>query len=394
MLFRLLALIGLITLVGSRFLISSIMAASTLKKIPIVYHHNYNIHLYGLENVLHSFDSKKYGKVFNSLSQKYSLGYSNFHHPPVISQDDLLIVHTEEYLNSLSSSIQIAKITEVPFLAMIPGFVGKWRLLEPMKQAAAGTILASNLALTNGWAINLSGGYHHAKSGNGEGFCVYADIPIAIRKLLNMKSDMTTDLTGDPPKISKALIVDLDAHQGNGYLSAFTSIDPTSKEFSYAKLSNIRIFDMYNGDIYPHDTFAKDFIDYDFPLPSKTSDKKYLSLLREYLPQVLDEDRPDIVFYNAGTDIYERDPLGALSITKAGIIERDEFVFQSCRERNIPIVMVLSGGYTAESAEIISKSIANLIDKKIISLDEFVDMKEASSDKEAKKEKPSKVKKF
>jgi histone deacetylase 11 len=339
-------------------------------KIPIVYHSNYNIHLYGLENVLHSFDSKKYGRVYDSLCKKYDLTYENFSIPPEINQEDLLLVHTQKYLDDVQSSLRIAMITEVPFLAFIPICIGRPRLLIPMQQATAGTILASQIALKEGWAINLSGGYHHAKAGSGGGFCIYADIPIAIRKLLHMKSDMTLDNNNDnnSPRVNKAMIVDLDAHQGNGYLSLFTKIDPVTQNFTYQKLSDqVAILDMYNRDNYPHDVFAKDFIDFSFPLPARTSDERYLQLVRTNLPKALEQFQPEIVFYNAGTDIFERDPLGALNITASGIIERDEIVFRNCRERHIPIVMVLSGGYTQESAQIISNSIMNLIDKKIIS---------------------------
>jgi histone deacetylase 11 len=343
-----------------------------LFKIPIVYHSNYNIHLYGLENVLHSFDSKKYGRVYDSLCKKYELTYENFSIPPEIKQEDLLLVHTQKYLDDVQSSLRIAMITEVPFLAFVPICIGRPRLLIPMQQATAGTILASQIALKEGWAINLSGGYHHAKAGSGGGFCIYADIPIAIRKLLHMKSDMTIDENTtnniNTPRVNKAMIVDLDAHQGNGYLSLFTKIDPATQNFTYQKLSDqVAIFDMYNRDNYPHDVVAKEYIDFSFPLPARTSDERYLQLVRTHLPKALESFQPEIVFYNAGTDIFERDPLGALNITASGIIERDEIVFRNCRERNIPIVMVLSGGYTQESAQIISNSIMNLIDKKIIS---------------------------
>jgi acetoin utilization deacetylase AcuC-like enzyme len=391
-------------------------------KLPVVYHDNYNIHLYGLENVLHSFDTKKYGKIFDSLSKEYDWSYENFYHPAaVVSQEDLLLVHTEEYLNRVdSSSTEIAKICEVPFLAAVPIFLGRARLLEPMKLATQGTLLAAQLALQYGWSINLSGGYHHAKASRGEGFCIYADTALAVRKLMGFNCDMTLKETGDltsalptelsstlsslslpeneirvktlltdstvgnkentennsslpiqsMSRVNKVLIIDLDAHQGNGYQSLFTAIDKKKNdELSYSKLPSIQIFDMYNSHIYPNDRFAKYYIDYDLPLRSRISTAEYLTILRANLPRALRESQPDIVFYNAGTDIFEQDPLGAMNISEAGIIERDEYVFAQCKEQGaIPIVMVLSGGYTSESASIISKSIKNLINKQIVSL--------------------------
>jgi histone deacetylase 11 len=125
---------------------------------------------------------------------------------------------------------------------------------------------------------------------------------------------------------------------------------------------------MYNGKIYPGDKFAKQFITYDYPLKSFTKDKEYLETLSTDLPEAINDCRPDLVFYNAGTDIYENDPFGSLSITQEAIIARDEIVFRLCRNRNIPIVMVLSGGYTLASADIISSSIKNIHEKGIISL--------------------------
>jgi acetoin utilization deacetylase AcuC-like enzyme len=396
--------------------------SSSSSKLPIVYHDNYNIHLYGLENILHSFDTKKYGKIFDSLSKEFDLSYENFYHPSaVVSQEDLLLVHTQEYLNRVdSSSTEIAKICEVPFLAAVPIFLGRARLLEPMKLATQGTVLAAQLALQYGWSINLSGGYHHAKASGGEGFCIYADTALAIRKLMGFNSDMTLKETGDltsalpteltstlsslsipeneikiktlftdsmegnkenaencsslpissMKRVNKVLIIDLDAHQGNGYQSLFTKIDKKKHdELSYSKLPSIQIFDMYNSQIYPNDRFAKHYIDYDLPLRSRISTAEYLTLLRSNLSKALRECQPDIIFYNAGTDIFEEDPLGAMSISEAGIIERDEYVFAQCKEHgNIPVVMVLSGGYTKQSASIISQSIKNLITKKIINL--------------------------
>lgn len=326
-------------------------------KIPIVYHSNYNIHLYGLENILHSFDSKKYGKVFDRLCERNTWNYDNFSHPESpISDEDLLLVHSKRYIDSVvSSSSEIAKITEVPFLSLIPMWVARPRLLQPMKLACEGTILATSLAMSHGWAINLSGGYHHAKPDNGEGFCIYADVSIAIRKFLG-------SLFHHP------MIIDLDAHQGNGYVSAFADVGSAEGDLTYTKHSNIKIFDMYNADVYPRDSFARDFIDYDFPLRRGTATSAYLTKLKKHLSQALTAAKPDIVFYNAGSDILQGDPIGALGVSAEGIIERDEEVFRHCRERHIPIVMVLSGGYTQQSSDVIFRSIQNLLDKGIISL--------------------------
>lgn len=326
--------------------------SNTKPKVPIVYHPQYNISFFGIESFLHSFDSKKYGRVFNALPLQGVQTYE----PSPLNDADLEFVHTKAYLASLSSSLTIAQITEIPFLAMFPNFILRNVILNAMKLATSGTIMASELALEHGWAINLSGGYHHAKPDRGEGFCALADIPLAIRKLKTAG------------KVDKVLIVDLDAHQGNGFQTLYSTINTETEEVTYKKDSTITILDFYNNDIYPGDTFAKTFIKYKGELRSGTKDKEYVQRLGKLLPKAIEDNTPDIIFYNAGTDIYEDDPLGALSISAEGIMKRDEYVFAKCREYHIPIVMVLSGGYTRESANIIANSIKNLHAKGLINL--------------------------
>jgi histone deacetylase 11 len=191
--------------------------------------------------------------------------------------------------------------------------------------------------MDKGWAINLSGGYHHAKKNSGEGFCYFSDVALAIYHLWEKDSTL------------KILFIDLDAHQGNGIATIF------------AEDHRIYIFDLYNNDIYPNDLMAKKYIDFDFPIHSYTSDSIYLQIIIQELPKIMDQVKPDFIIYNAGTDILEGDPLGVLDISTEGIIKRDEIVFQNAMERRIPILMVLSGGYTNRSGYIIGKSITNIL---------------------------------
>jgi histone deacetylase 11 len=144
------------------------------------------------------------------------------------------------------------------------------------------------------------------------------------------------------------LIVDLDAHQGNGYESIFKD------------QSGIFIFDVYNRDIFPGDAEAAQYIDFAYPIRSGIIDAEYLNLLKQELPKAIKITRPDLIIYNAGTDVYENDPLGGMKISAAGIIKRDEIVFTCALEHKIPILMLLSGGYAAQSAEIVSRSLEHL----------------------------------
>ncbi len=320
------------------------------KKLPLIFSPDYDISFFGIEK-LHPFDSKKYGKVHNYLVNTVGIPRECFYVPTQVSEQDLLLVHTPAYLQSLNSPSVVARIAENPALAYLPNFLVQRNLLAPMKVATGGTILGGTLAQQYGWAINLAGGYHHAKgcgrdrlketyslSDEGGGFCVFADIPLVIKKL--WEKDPTL----------KVLIVDLDAHQGNGHEDFFKKND-----------KRVAIFDIYNADIYPYDHAAKKHIDFNYPVQSGINDQQYLDLLKSELPKAIEQYKPDFILYNAGTDVFEHDPLGLMKVTAQGIIERDSFVFQQAAQNNTPVLMLLSGGYTKESANIIGHSVEHIM---------------------------------
>jgi len=306
------------------------------EKLPIVFSPRYDMGVLGIER-LHPFDSRKHGKVHDRLVAKLGIGERMFYVPERASDEDLLLVHSPAYLDSLRRSSVIASVAEIGIAALIPNALLQRGILDPMRYATGGTVLGCNLALRYGWAINLGGGYHHAKSSSGGGFCFFADIPIAVRKLWQDNPDL------------EVMVVDLDAHQGNGYASIFGDD------------GRVHIFDIYNGSIYPQDIEGRQFIEFDYPLRPGTGDDEYLSLLLRELGKAMDGAEPDLIIYNAGTDIFRGDPLGGLDISAEGVIKRDEIVFREAFKRNVPILMLLSGGYARESAEIISNSIANLL---------------------------------
>ncbi len=308
------------------------------RKLPIIYSEDYNISFLGLEK-LHPFDSKKYGRVFKLLNEKRGLTLFQFHQPAPVSDADLLQIHTHAYLHSLSDSATAARIAEMPLLGYAPNFIIQKCLLKPMRYATGGSIRGIDLALSHGWAINLSGGYHHAKADSGEGFCFFADIPLAVKNLHETHPDF------------QVLIVDLDAHQGNG-VAAILHAD-----------QRVHIFDVYNSQIYPNDKTAESYVQYKYPVPAYIRDDDYLSIIEQELPKAIESSKADFIIYNAGTDIFEEDPLGAMGVSQAGIIRRDQIVFQEALKRKIPILMLLSGGYTQKSAIIIADSINNLLEK-------------------------------
>lgn len=309
-------------------------------KVPIVYHPGYNISLMPGQGLMHPFDSQKYGKVFKKVTDTFGIHPQECHQPTIASDETLKTIHTEAYLNSLKESKTIGKITEIGPLKHVPNFWLQRKILKSMKFATQGTIDATELALKHKWSINLAGGYHHAKADKGEGFCVYADIPIAINSLFK----------NHPDKVKKVLVVDLDAHQGNGF------------ETILENDNRVTTFDIYNQDRYPtHDRHLK--ITYNNPVKEGCNDQHYLSILKTRLPQAIAQTKPDFIIYNAGTDILKGDRVGGMGVSEEGIIQRDEFVFEQAQASGIPITMVLSGGYTDRSAKVIGDSIINLKEK-------------------------------
>lgn len=320
----------------STILIITCLRGETLPKYPIVYSSKYNITIFGIQK-LHPFDTEKYKRVYEYLRHDLGISKNQFYTPQKVTKEELKLIHSDEYLNSLKKSRVVAQVSEISALKYLPNILLRNRLLKPMMYGTGGTILGANLALENGWAINLSGGYHHAKENFGEGFCFYADIPIAIKKLWDKDSTL------------KVMIIDLDAHQGNGYESILKDDKRTV------------IVDVYNRLIFPRDYDARTYIDYNFPINKNTEDNEYLTILTDSLKTIVSVEQPNLIIYNGGTDIYENDPLGKLKISEEGIINRDEIIFELALSNEIPILMVLSGGYTKQSAVIIQKSIKNVL---------------------------------
>ncbi|KAK2914537.1 histone deacetylase 11 isoform X1 [Channa argus] len=304
--------------------------------LPIVYHSDYNITFMGLEK-LHPFDAGKWGKVIHFLKEEQFITDGNIVEALEATEEDLLVVHTKRYLNRLKWSVVVATITEIPPLLFLPNFLVQRKVLKPLRTQTGGTIMAGKLAVERGWAINVGGGFHHCSSDRGGGFCAYADITLAIKFLFERVEG-----------ISRATIIDLDAHQGNGH------------ERDFLDDRRVFIMDMYNCHIYPGDGYAKRAIKRKVELDWGTEDSEYLQKVELHSEGSLNESRPDIIVYNAGTDILDGDPLGGLSISPQGIVKRDEIVFRAARRRDIPILMVTSGGYQKKTARIIADSILNL----------------------------------
>jgi histone deacetylase 11 len=300
--------------------------------VPLVYSPNYNITAFGIEK-LHPFDSVKYRRIHDWLIRQGLRRPGDFVTPQPCTQEDLLLVHTPEYLDKLRYRIELARMLEVWIVALLPARFTDWRVLTPMRWAVGGTIHACRLARDSGLAINLSGGYHHASPDHGHGFCVYADAAIALARLHAERS------------FRSALIVDTDVHQGDGAADCVRS-------WPWANM-----FDLYEQDLFPWPKAAEAF---PVPLRSGMGGAEYLSILYDSLPKALDRFNPDFVLYNAGSDVLITDPLASLTLKPEDMIDRDLFVVTEVRERGIPLAMVLSGGYGPYSWEAHARSIEAL----------------------------------
>lgn len=278
---------------------------------------------------LHRFDGRRASRAWKDFDGD-SLPSGARLVPERVTFDQLREVHGHDYLTSLRSSAVLAEIIELPEAAAAPIGLLEGVLLEPMRYACGGTLAAVDACFERGIVVHLSGGYHHAKREHGEGFCVWSDLALGVERARTRHG------------VERVMVVDLDAHQGNGLGDVFAG-DET-----------VAIFDVYNAEIWPHDEAARAGIRFEHRLASGTTGDAYLELLTRELPAAMDSARPQLVLYNAGTDIVDGDPLGGLSVPFEDVEARDRFVLDECVRRALPVVTTASGGYTDHSYRLLA----------------------------------------
>jgi acetoin utilization deacetylase AcuC-like enzyme len=275
----------------------------------------------------HSFPMAKYARLRELVLSEAIIAPDDLRVPEAASRDDLLLVHTPRYVDAvIEGTLDAGEQRRI-------GFPWSAAMAERARRSVGATIAAARQALADGTAANLAGGTHHAFPGHGEGYCVFNDVAVAARV---MQRDHA---------IGRALIVDLDVHQGNGTAVIFAS-DPTVFTFSMHAAGNF--------------PFHKEHSDLDVELADGTGDAAYLAALDTALDHAMQRARPAMIFYVSGADPYEGDRLGKLELSLDGLRERDRRVFAAASEAGVPVVVTMAGGYCAD-VDTIARIHANTI---------------------------------
>lgn len=276
-------------------------------------------HVYSLPDG-HRFPIAKYSLVYEQLLYEGVIAEDQVKDVGLLAEEVLLLTHSNEYWQKLKNQTLSEKETRKIGLPI------HQQSLQRSLNTSQGTIFASEQALNNGLGLNLAGGTHHAYAGHGEGFCIFNDIAIAANCLLSRNL------------AQKVIVIDLDVHQGNGTAAIFQQD------------SRVFTFSMHGKNNYPH---KKERSDLDIELPKGTDDNEYLHILSENLPRLISKIKPDLIYYQAGVDVLATDLLGTLALSKNGCKQRDEIVIENCCRLDIPLVIVMGGGYSPRLADIV-----------------------------------------
>jgi len=269
----------------------------------------------------HRFPMTKYELIPEQLLYEGIVSENHFFHPDKMSDEDILLTHSKEFLDKLNTlNLSKKEIRNI-------GFPVRKGLINRGKHIVNGTLQCAYYAMDYGVAMNVAGGTHHSFRDRGEGFCIFNDFAIVSNLLLR------------DTHISQILIIDLDVHQGNGTAHIFRNNNA------------VFTFSMHGERNYPT---RKEQSNFDVGLPDGTEDLIYLSTLEKALATLDQRVQPDFVFYLSGVDVLKSDKLGRLSMSLNGCRRRDEMVFNFCKERNLPVAVSMGGGYSPLIKDIIN----------------------------------------
>lgn len=291
----------------------------------------------------HVFPAEKYRLIHRRLLESGIAEPADFVTPKPAHDEDILLVHTREYVQKLKNgtlSVEEELQMEVPYSP---------ELVKAFWLAAGGSILAAELALRDGLALNIGGGFHHAFPDHGEGFCVIHDVAVAIKRV------------HQEGKITRAMTVDLDVHNGNGTAAIFPpktrlghplpsasasrrDVHEASSPEAHSSDGGLEVFtiSLHQAHNYP---LHKPPSSIDVHLPDGTNDEEYLGWLEQSLSSAFRHFSPELICYIAGADPYREDQLGGLALTIDGLKRRDELVLRVARTHNLPVMITYAGGY-------------------------------------------------
>jgi acetoin utilization deacetylase AcuC-like enzyme len=268
----------------------------------------------------HRFPMLKYDLLPQQLLHEGTALKSDFFEPETCDLSHVLTTHTKEYVDDLLKLTLDAKASRKI------GFPLSKELVERELRIAQGTIIGAQKSFESKVSFNIAGGTHHAYSNHGEAFCMLNDQAIASQFLLDNKL------------VKKILIIDLDVHQGNGTAEIFQNN------------SNVFTFSTHGKTNYP---FKKETSDLDIAFDDNTSDDEFLKTISTVIPDLIETQKPDFIFYLAGVDILASDKLGKLGCSLEGCKKRDQLVFELCSKYEIPVQVSMGGGYSPDIKTII-----------------------------------------
>jgi len=284
--------------------------------LPVVHHPAYGAPM----PPGHRFPMAKYGRLMAHLLEDHVVTPAQLHRPELAPVAWLEQAHAPAYVDA-ALGLRLDPVAQrrigLPMTAEV---------VRRSRAASAGTVLTARLALQHGLACNTAGGSHHALADQGAGFCVFNDVAVAAAVLL------------DEGRIERALVVDLDVHQGDGTAAIF------------AGDGRVHTFSMHCAINFP---LHKQSSDLDVALAAGLEDDAYLALLADHLPGLLDEVRPDLVFFNAGVDPHLADRLGRLALTDQGLWRREQLVLRTCLGAGVPVAGVIGGGYAPDLDQLV-----------------------------------------
>ena len=261
----------------------------------------------------HRFPMAKFARLFDVLIADGVLAAADAVEPRPAPRAWIELAHAPAYVGAVfEQTLDEAAVRHI-------GLPVSEAILARARAAVGGTVETARLALARGLACNTAGGSHHAHAAHGAGFCVFNDVAVAIRVLAAEGA------------ITRALVIDLDVHQGDGSAEIFAGDD-----LAYT-------FSMHCEANYPA---RKGRSDRDVALAPGTGDADYLAALEAELAALVPAVQPDIVFYNAGVDPHRDDSIGRLDLTDAGLAAREATVLETCLDAGVPVAAVIGGGYS------------------------------------------------